>query len=153
MTRLPNGTSPADFTTRDIAGTTVRLSDHLGRDVILLDFWTTWSKPSRADLVHLQELYVTRHGRGFLVLAVSMDGPETIATVPQVARSYDLTFPVLLDEDTAISSSLNPKKSTPLSMLIDRSGHVVRVREGYNPGDEQLVAADVDALLADRPVP
>ena len=36
----------------------------------------------------------------------------------------------------------------PLSVLIDRAGRIVTVREGYNPGDEKLVAADVDKALA-----
>jgi hypothetical protein len=36
----------------------------------------------------------------------------------------------------------------PLSVLIDKAGRIVAVREGYNPGDEKLVAADVEKALA-----
>jgi hypothetical protein len=35
----------------------------------------------------------------------------------------------------------------PLSVLIDKGGRIVAVREGYAPGDEKLVAADVDKAL------
>jgi peroxiredoxin len=138
----------SDFTTRDIDGKTVRLSDHLGKELILIDFWATYCEPCRAEFPHLQKLYDAQKSRGFLVLAISMDGPETLATVPQIAKSYDVTFPVLLDEDSSIASMYNPKKSAPLSVLIDKSGKIVRVREGYNPGDEKLVEDDVTKLLA-----
>jgi peroxiredoxin len=142
------GRGASDFTTRDVDGKTVRLSDYLGKQVILIDFWATYCEPCRAELPHLKKLYEAQSKNGFVVLAVSMDGPETVATVPQISKSYDLPFPVLLDEDSSIASSYNPKKSAPLSLLIDKSGKIVRVREGFNPGDEKLVEADVQKLLA-----
>lgn len=142
------GRGASDFTTRDVDGKTVRLSDHLGKETILIDFWATYCEPCRAEFPHLQKLYDAQKSKGFIVLAVSMDGPETIATVPQIAKSYDISFPVLLDEDSSIASMYNPKKSAPLSVLIDKSGKIVRVREGYNPGDEKLVEDDVVKLVA-----
>ncbi|HEY2514014.1 MAG TPA: TlpA family protein disulfide reductase, partial [Polyangiaceae bacterium] len=56
--------------------------------------------------------------------------------------------PVVTDEDSRIASLYNPKKSMPLSVLIDKAGRIVTVREGYAPGDETLVVADVDKALA-----
>ncbi len=143
-----SGRGASDFTTRDVDGKTVRLSDHLGKETILIDFWATYCEPCRAEFPHLQRLYDAQKSKGFIVLAVSMDGPETIATVSQIAKSYDLSFPVLLDEDSSIAGMYNPKKSAPLSVLIDKSGKIVRVREGYNPGDEKLVEDDVVKLVA-----
>jgi hypothetical protein len=58
----------------------------------------------------------------------------------------------VIDEDSRIASLYDPKKSMPLSVLVARSGHIVVVREGYNPGDEKLVAADVAKAL-DEAVP
>ncbi|MBL9108036.1 MAG: TlpA family protein disulfide reductase, partial [Myxococcales bacterium] len=36
----------------------------------------------------------------------------------------------------------------PLTVLIDKEGNVAQVREGYNPGDEESLAVEVDKLLA-----
>jgi hypothetical protein len=72
-----------------------------------------------------------------------MDGPETVADVPAFVRRYELDFPVVTDADSSIASLYDPKKSMPLSVLIGRSGRIAVVREGYNPGEEALVAADV----------
>jgi peroxiredoxin len=141
------GGMASDFAARDIEGKTVRLSDYLGKQAVLLDFWTTFCEPCLAEIPHLRRIYDEEKGKGFVVIAISMDGPETVADVPSFAKRNGMLFPVLLDEDSHIVSIYNPKKSAPLSVLIDRNGRVFRVREGYNPGDERFVQADIDKVL------
>lgn len=141
------GTAAPDFTGRDVDGNTFRLSDHLGKDVVLLDFWSTFCEPCKAEFPHLRAMYDGEHTKGLLVVGIAMDGPETVADVPAFVHRFDIDFPVVTDEDSRIASLYNPKKSMPLSVLIDKAGRIVAVREGYNPGDEKLVAADVDKAL------
>jgi peroxiredoxin len=145
-----SGTIAPDFTGRDVVGKTFRLSDHVGRDVVLLDFWSTFCEPCKAEFPHLRAMYDSQKAKGLLVVAVAMDGPETVADVPSFVKRFELDFPVVTDEDSRIASLYNPKKSMPLSVLIDRAGRIVAVREGYTPGDEKLVEADVQKAL-DRP--
>jgi peroxiredoxin len=144
----PKETAAApDFTGRDVAGNTFRLSDQRGK-VVLLDFWSTICEPCKAEFPHLRAMYDAERAKGLLVVGVSMDGPETVADVTSFVKRFELDFPVVTDEDSRIASLYNPKKSMPLSVLIDRAGRIVAVREGYNPGDEKLVAADVEKALA-----
>jgi len=146
------GTLAPDFTGRDVVGKTFRLSDHLGKDVVLLDFWSTFCEPCKAEFPHLRAMFDGERAKGLLVVGIAMDGPETVADVPSFVKRFDLDFPVVTDEDSRIASLYNPKKSMPLSVLIDRAGRIVAVREGYTPGDEKLVAADVQKAL-DQPAP
>ena len=88
-----------------------------------------------------------RKGDGFVVLGIAMDGPESVAQVVPFARRYNLTFPTLLDEETRVVNVYNPKRVAPMTVLIDRRGIIARVRNGYNAGDEKLVADDVANLL------
>jgi peroxiredoxin len=136
-----------DFAARDIEGKTVRLSDYLGKEAILIDFWSTYCEPCLAEMPHLRRIYDAQRARGFVVIAVSMDGPETVADVPMFAKRNGMVFPVVLDEDSHVVQIYNPKKTAPLSVLIDKTGKIYRVREGYNPGDEKLVEADVAKVL------
>ncbi|HEY4014283.1 MAG TPA: TlpA disulfide reductase family protein [Polyangiaceae bacterium] len=143
----PSGTPAPDFSAPDLQGATFRLSDHLGKEVVLLDFWSTFCEPCKAEFPHLRAMYDRDRGRGLLVVGVAMDGPETSADVPAFVKRFGVDFPVVVDEDSHIAGLYNPKKSMPLSVLIDRGGQVAVVREGYNPGDERLVADDVATAL------
>lgn len=137
----------SDFAARDVDGKTLRLSDYLGKKAILLDFWSTFCEPCLAEMPHLRQIYDQQKDKGFVVIAVAMDGPETVAEVPAFAKRNGMTFPVVLDEDSHVVQIYNPKKTAPLSVLIDKQGNIYRVREGYNPGDEKLVAEDVAKVL------
>jgi peroxiredoxin len=138
-----------DFTARDVEGKTFRLSDHVGKQVVLLDFWATYCEPCKAEFPHLRAMYDESRREGLLVVGVAMDGPESLAEVPAFVNRSGIDFPVVLDDDSRIASLYNPKKSMPLSVLIAKDGHIAVVREGYNPGDELLVAEDVRRALAD----
>jgi peroxiredoxin len=141
------GTLAPDFTARDVDGKTFRLSDHVGKEVVLLDFWSTFCEPCKAEFPQLRAMYERGRASGLLVVGVAMDGPETIADVPAFVKRFDIDFPVVLDDDSRIASLYNPKKSMPLSVIIDRAGRIAVVREGYSPGDEGLVAADIATAL------
>ncbi len=136
-----------DFTAQDINGKTVHLSDYLGKQAILLNFWGTFCEPCLAEFPHVRRIYAAHKAKGFVVLAVSMDGPDTIANVPSFAKRNNLDFPVLLDEDSHVAAIYNPKKSAPLSILIDKSGKVIRTHEGYNPGDEEALEKEVAEMV------
>jgi peroxiredoxin len=141
------GGTASDFSARDLEGKTVRLSTFLGKQAILLNFWQTWCEPCLQEFPHIRRMYEANREKGFVVLGVAMDGPETVANVAPFARRNMLTFPVLLDEDSHVSAIYNPKKSAPLSVLIDKSGKIAAIREGYNPGDEEYLAKDVARVL------
>ncbi len=150
---LSSGTVASDFSAQDTNGATLHLSDYLNKNVILIDFWATWCQPCLEEMPHLRRLYDANKANGLVVIAVSMDGPETVAEVPSFAQRNRLTFPVVLDQDSHVASIYNPRKAAPLTLLIDRSGKIVMVHEGYNPGDEQTIQAEVQKALAATPPP
>ena len=140
------GAQASDFTLRDLDGRQVHLSDFQGK-VVLLDFWATWCVPCSAELPQLEALYEQNKDAGLVVLGIAMDGPESVAQVLPFSRRYNLTFPTLLDEETRVVGAYNPQRIAPMTVLIDRRGIIARVRNGYNAGDEKLIADDVANLL------
>ncbi len=107
----------------------------------------------RRDAAFLESLYEEERARGLVILAIAMDGPETVADVPSFAR------PGTRCRSRSCSTRIRTSRASTIrrrarlfSVLIDRTGRwLVRVREGYNPGDEGLVAADVRAALDTEP--
>ena len=137
------GGTPADFSLQDINGKRVHLSDFLGDKVILVNFWATWCGPCAGELPHLQRIYQEHRDEGLVVLAVSMDGPDSIAAVAPFARRHKLQFPVLLDQETTVVGMLNPKRAAPFNLLIGRDGTIVSTKEGFSAGDEIALETEI----------
>ena len=139
------GLPAPDFSALDIDGNRVTLSEHRG-SVVLLNFCSTWCEPCVAELPHLRSLYEANKDKGFIMVAISVDGPETSANVVGFARRNRLD-PMIIDEDSRIAMLYNPKKTAPVTVLIGRSGKIAAIHEGYTAGDEEELGADLAKAL------
>jgi peroxiredoxin len=99
------------------------------------------------EMEHMQRMYEAKKDKGFVVLAISLDGPETEASVVPTVRSKGWTFPVAVDNETRAASLYNPRRAQPYTVLIDKKGKVVMRRENYNPGDEKTMEAEIDKAM------
>ena len=136
-----------DFTLRTIGCASFRVADHLGKEAIVLSFFATWCEECFVELPHLQQVYDAHAKDGLLFVGVSMDGPESAADVGPFIRRHGLTMPVVIDEETRAVSLYNPRRSAPFMVLIDRQGHIVKVREGYVPGEADQITEEIRRIL------
>jgi peroxiredoxin len=141
------GAKAPDFTLPALKGGSVSLSDYFGKNVVLIDFWSTTCDPCMVEMPHIVTMYEKYKDKGFVVLAVSLDGPESLSQVQSMVHDKKMSFPVLLDQETKVIARYNPKRDMPFAVLIDRSGAVVDKRGGYTPGDEKALEAKVVELL------
>lgn len=136
-----------DFELEMLSGGTIRLSEQLGKKVILLDFWATFCDPCLLAMPHLSALYKKYEAQGFVILGVNIDGPESLARVRSEVRKRGVEFPILLDPETEALALYNPASSMPYSILIDREGNIIQKKEGFSPSDMPVLEqAIVDAL-------
>lgn len=143
----PSGARSPDFELPALDGSMVRLSDHLGKSVVLIDFWATFCEPCLRAMPHLDALYAKYRARGFVVLGVSIDGADSLPEVRAEVQKLGVRFPILLDQETRVVALYNPKTSAPYSVLVDRDGRVRVKREGYSTGSAETLERDVTALL------
>ena len=94
QTRHHLGREPApDFTLRDLAGSSVSLSQQRGKKV-LLHFFATWCGVCRAELPSLRGLSQNL-GPNEALLAIVEDSDD-IEAVRRFAREHELSYPILL---------------------------------------------------------
>ena len=145
--------APPDFELSTVDGRSERLSQHLGKEVVLLDFWATFCEPCLAGMPHLDALYRQHQKEGFVVLGIDIDGPDSIAQVKTAVSKLGVSFPILLDQETRVVALYNPKTSAPYSVLIGRDGRILKKQEGYTTGGAATVDQDVVAALAQPAAP
>jgi peroxiredoxin len=139
---------PPDFELSSLDGSTVRLSEHLGKEVVLLDFWATYCEPCLRAMPALDALYAKYKPQGFLVLGVSIDGSDQLLDVRSHVQKLNISFPILLDQDTRVVALYNPKTSAPFSVLIARDGAVLSKHEGYAGDAEHTLETEIRSALA-----
>jgi peroxiredoxin len=141
------GQKPIDFSLKNPDGNEVRLADLLGKNVVLIDFWATWCVPCVKELSHFQRFHEKYKDKGLVVLALSEDGPESVAMVKPFAKRYSYTFTILLDTESRVLALYNPRVALPYTLLIDRSGRIAKVHQGYSLGDENKIEEEILGLL------
>jgi len=136
-----------EFVLDQLDGSEFRLSEHLGESAVLLYFWATCCEPCRVEMPHLERIHHAYRERGLQIVAISMDGPETLSRVRGFVSRHELSFTVLLDDETEVMQIYNPRRASPFSVLMDPEGTIVWSREGYSPGDEEALEAIVVEVL------
>ena len=139
--------TPPDFELATLTGGHERLSDHLGKQVILVDFWATFCEPCLLALPNLDALYRKHAARGFVVFGISIDEASSAARVRAEVSKLGLSFPILLDQDTRVIALYNPRATAPYSVLIGRDGRVIRRQEGYTGADRDELDREIGRAL------
>jgi peroxiredoxin len=132
----------------DTDGRTHFLSDYIGRKkTVVVTFWATWCIPCKDELPVLQEIYKREEENGLQVVAISMDGPETLARVGPFVRQMGLTFPVLLDTDSRAVALYNPKRAAPMLHIFDAEGRIVYSHTTFRRSQARALKRKIRAVL------
>ena len=130
-----------DFTASVIANPsepgqkTMTLSGLRGHPVVL-DFWATWCGPCQVELPIVNGIAKRFKSEGVVVLGVNTQDSEGRALAPVLAARKGLTFPILLDEDNAISRKYHVD-GLPTLVVIAKDGKIAAVRTGVT-GEAEL---------------
>ncbi len=146
---LAAGTVAPDFTAKDLAGKTLKLSDFKDK-VVVLDFWATWCGPCMRSLPHTQEVAKEYKNQGVVVFA-DCTSDTRAAFEPWVKANQskypDITFacdPNDRGSDTfaeRASSKLYKVSGIPTQYVIGKDGKIVASLVGFSEGDARLEAA------------
>ncbi|KGX84962.1 redoxin domain-containing protein [Pontibacillus litoralis] len=117
---LQVGDQAPDFQLTTLNGEQVSLSDYKGQKV-MLNFWASWCPPCRAEMPDMEKFY---QNTDIQILAVDLTQTETsIDSVQQFVSEHELTFPILLDEDSSVAANYQIRP-IPTTYMIDSSGTI-----------------------------
>ncbi len=112
---------------------------------MLINLWTSWCPPCKAEMPALQRVYEDYQEQGLEILAVNATNQDRLADAAAFAGQLGLTFPILFDEDGEVSL-LYQLRSLPTTYFIDRQGIIQDVVIG-GPMSEALLRIRIDQLL------
>ena len=134
------------FKLESVSGTKLDLATLRGKGPVLLDFWATWCKPCLAAIPELEAIHKEYTPRGLTLIGVSTDGPRNFSKVRPFVARQGITYPIALDEDGDMQQKYQVR-AMPMTVLIDTSGAIVHVSQGFRPGEGSKLRAAIMKLL------
>ncbi|HSR66689.1 MAG TPA: TlpA disulfide reductase family protein [Acidobacteriota bacterium] len=129
------GKQAPDFTLPRLEGGTVTLSQHFGKDIVILDFWATWCSPCRRVMPLLEETAAKYGSQG--VVLYSVNWGEDAQTIRDYLEDTGLKADVLMDEDIRVGPAYQVR-GLPATVLLDREGTVRAFMTGLIAVQERL---------------
>lgn len=154
---LPKGAPAPSFTVSDFSAKAFDLKSYLGKNALVISFWSIYCDSCVKEMLALQKLEDKYKGKGLTILALNED---TRVPNERIVRFLDrlgrfrgkISYPLLFDKDSAV---FNAYKGTvlPTTVLIDKEGKVVSSWEGFDPASEPGLLEEIEAVAAGKPVP
>jgi thiol-disulfide isomerase/thioredoxin len=138
------GTPAPAFALPDAGGASVALAALRGR-VVYVDFWASWCGPCRRSFPWMNELQQRYGARGLAIVAINVDRKRPDAE--RFLQQFPATFTVVYDPAGAAPAAYGVP-GMPTSYLVDRSGNVVAIEQGFHDERRAPIEARIEALLA-----
>jgi peroxiredoxin len=111
--------------------------------VVLLNFWATWCHPCVREMPSLEGLKKRMEGKGFELLAVSVDDAGW-GVIDRFLERVPVTMSILLDARGDVSS-LYGTYQLPESYLIGRDGRILKKYVGPRDWMEPALVREIES--------
>jgi peroxiredoxin len=138
-----SGAAAPALSLRDVDGRVHALKAYRGK-VVLINFWATWCEPCRQEMPSIQRLRDRLSGKGFAVLAVSVDEPD--ARVRQFVKQTGLDLTVVMDPGKTVTRNWGVRY-LPVSFIVGADGRIRYRVVGDIDWDNDTVVGVISQLL------
>lgn len=132
-----------DFTVYDADGNAVRLSDHIGKPVVL-NFWASWCGPCKSEMPDFEKLYKELGSEiDFMMVNMTDGSRETVEAASEYIAENGYSFPVYYDTDMEAAITYGVS-AIPMTLFIDADGNAAaQARSAIN---EDIIRQGIDMI-------
>ena len=114
------------------------LTPHIGKKVIMLDFWSIYCVSCVQEMPYLAKIQ-TKYPDQLLTVGVDLDSFGT-KRVQQFVQKLDFKIPyqIVVDKRRKVAG-LYSVSVLPTTIIIDKAGKISFFHVGYKPGDENEI--------------
>jgi len=138
------GKPAPDFELAMLDGSQFKLSDEIGKNVLVLDFWATWCGPCIAAMPEVMAAVNEFEGQGVRLIGINQQ--ESASKVKRFLKAKGWNLGVAFDDELAVREQY-AVRGIPTTFIIDKSGKVSMVHSGYSPGLREELVADIKRAL------
>lgn len=119
--KLNTGDAAPSFATSTLTQASIKFPDDLRGKVVVLRFWADWCRYCENEMKAIEQVWQRHQGEGLEVLAINA-GQDKAAVGAFIAK-IGVTYPALLDENTAISKRYGVV-ALPTTYFVGRDGKI-----------------------------
>ncbi|MEX2169783.1 MAG: DUF2092 domain-containing protein [Pirellulales bacterium] len=129
----------------NLDGKPVDLARHLGKEIVILDFWATWCGPCIAAMPEVNASAEKFADRGVALYFVNLQ--EDADTIRAFLTEQKLEVAVALDTEGAVAAEYGVT-GIPQTVIIGKDGKVQVVHVGFSDSLQKQLTAELEGLLA-----
>jgi peroxiredoxin len=115
--------------------------------VTVISFWATWCGPCIKELQAIDQYYEEwQEAYNMKLVAVSIDDSRNVKKVKPKVLGEGWQYEIILDENQDLARAMNVN-NPPMTYIVDDKGNIVYSHQGYTPGAEDELEAQLKKLL------
>jgi len=127
-------------------GGEVKLASHIGKDVVILDFWASWCGPCRMGMPIIEEVAGAFKDKGVVFYAINLR--EDKSTVEGYLTSTGLDLTVAMDKRGSVAGKYGVS-GIPHTVIIGKDGKVRDVHIGFSNALREELTAMLNKLVGE----
>ena len=137
------GDAAPEFTVRTYDGESISLSAYAGK-VVVLSFWASWCGPCLKELPILENIQKAAGKERLQVVAINIEERQAFRKMARKMQSLQM---LVASDANMTTQRAYGVKAIPFMLIIDKTGNILRIHQGYSEAGLNAVVDDLNEAL------